>query len=131
MSAEDIITSIVLGFVGGLLIFTAIVVSRRGKPWSLPPPRHAEDRSDDDRRQASSAPLTPIGSGWFRPLAVLLSLDRLYVLGARLVLIAMVLYSAFVVPRLRWVLLGALSTLTLLFFLWHFVAGLLRGRNKV
>jgi len=87
--------------------------------------------TDDDRRQASSAPLTPIGSGWFRPLAVLLSLDRLYVLGARLVLIDMVLYSAFVVPRLRWVLLGALSTLTLLFFLWHFVAGLLRGRNKV
>src|SRR5881628_2784667 len=52
MSAEDIITSIVLGFVGGLLIFTAIVVSRRGKPWSLPPPRHAEDRSDDGKRPA-------------------------------------------------------------------------------
>ena len=130
MSAEDIITSIVLGFVAGLLIFAGIVAARRGKPWWPVHPVRLAVAPDDDRRQTSSAPLTIIEPSGFRPLVALLRLDRLYVLCARVVLVSMVLYGAWVAPRLRWVLLGAVTTLALLLLMWHFAVRWLHGRSR-
>lgn len=130
MSAEDILVSVVLGFVAGLLIFVGIVAARRGMPWWPVNPARPAGAPDDDRRQASSAPLTTVEPSGFRPLVALLRLDRLYVLCVRVVLLSMVLYGAWVAPRLRWVLLGAVSTLALLFLMWHFAARWLHGRGR-
>ena len=129
MSTEDIIVSLVLGALGGLLIFAAVVMARRGNPWTLAPPRRPTNVPANDHRHVASTPLPPDGLSGIRPLAVLFKLDSLLFVAVRLVLIAMVLYGVWVVPRLRWVLLGAAGTFTLLFLVWRRVARWLHARG--
>src|SRR5258706_7307997 len=120
MSSDDIAEALILGCIAGLLVFVAMVLAKRGKSvWSAPKTPVAVPARDT--RHSSPSPPTPSERGGFRPLAALLALDRAYVFGARVVLVAMLLYGAWVAPRLRWVGLGALVTFGAFSLVWHYV----------
>ena len=129
MNAEDIAASLVLGFLAGLLIFAAIAMSHRGKPWWVGPPVRPPAAPTDDPRYRSPTPEAATRRSNSGPFDALFTFDRVYVLVTRLVLLAMVLYGAWLAPRLRWVLLAAVSTLALLHVLWHYVARWLGARG--
>jgi len=128
VSAEDIAASLLLGFITGIPIFVATLLSklrrsRRGAAGRSP------GRAAADPRHTSTVPSAPSEGRGVRPLLALLAIDELYVFAGRLVLIAMVLYGAWVAPRIRWAVLGAAITYVVLSLLWRLAARWVGGKR--
>jgi hypothetical protein len=124
MTGEEIAAALAFGFLIGLIVYGAVLVSRHG--WSAdrerPNPDAEPDASPDappdtppDDRYQPPPPLTPSTGEALRPLGAVVRVSRLYVMATRVLVVAMALYGAYVAPRVRWVVVGAAATYLLLY----------------
>jgi hypothetical protein len=119
---EDLLASSAMGFMLGVLAFIGGTVrlrywASRMRQTAPTPAAHAPD-------PRYAAPQTArTSSGWFRAaLSHILVLDRVGDLIMALLFVSVLLYGAWIVPRLRVVVGVAVATAIVLALLWRKVA---------
>ena len=129
MTREELLASSAMGFVFGLFAFAAVLL--RVRYWTSRKQRTAQplDPVSRDARYESQ-PVTPSeGRGLWASFEGLLAFDRFMDLLAVLLVIGMLLYGAWIAPRLRLVLAVGVATALGCSFLWAKVAKWLPRRK--
>jgi len=128
MINEDVLASAAMGFVLGLFAFTAGIVRVRYFASRRRQKILRSGAAGGDPRYSPGSVAPSLGTSLRGLLAQVLAFDRIMDLVGVLFVIAMLLYGAWVAPRLRLILAVAVATVIISSLVWLKVARWLARR---
>ena|SRR2546425_2841762 len=126
MNNEDLYASLAMGGVLGVFAFVAGLIRVRRWNLRLGPAGPRPDSSTEQGRYSPDRPIQSPSGTLFAFFAQFAAIDRLGDLLGLLFIVAMLLYGAWVAPRLRLIVAVAIITVALCCLGWRGVGKLLK-----